>query len=85
MAQRSDCPWSFSMTVDGRQFNQQSPNSKFLIHRAWRRKGMKSYGMGDLLPVIFLIDRTGKIRTAKVGFGDKVEFEKTIEQLLHEK
>jgi cytochrome c biogenesis protein CcmG/thiol:disulfide interchange protein DsbE len=45
----------------------------------------KSYGMGDLLPVTFLIDRTGKIRTVKVGFGDKVEFEKTIEQLLHEK
>jgi peroxiredoxin len=45
----------------------------------------KSYGMGDLLPATFLIDRTGKIRTVKVGFGDKVEFEKTIEQLLHEK
>ncbi|MCU1222062.1 MAG: Redoxin domain protein [Edaphobacter sp.] len=42
----------------------------------------KSYGMGDLLPATFLIDRTGKIRTVKIGFGDKLEFEKTIEQLL---
>ncbi len=48
-------------------------------------KIMKSYGMGDLLPATFLIDRTGKIRTVKVGFGDKVEFDKTIEQLLREK
>jgi len=39
-------------------------------------KIMKSYGMGDLLPATFLIDRTGKIRAVKVGFGDKVEFEK---------
>jgi cytochrome c biogenesis protein CcmG/thiol:disulfide interchange protein DsbE len=45
----------------------------------------KSYGMGDLLPATFLIDRTGKIRVVKVGFGDKVEFEKVIEQLLHER
>jgi cytochrome c biogenesis protein CcmG/thiol:disulfide interchange protein DsbE len=49
------------------------------------QKIMKSYGMGDLLPATFLIDRTGKIRLVKVGFGDKAEFEKTIEQLLREK
>ena len=49
------------------------------------RKIVKSYGMGDLLPATFLIDRTGKIRTVKIGFGDKTEFQKAIEQLLHEK
>jgi peroxiredoxin len=48
-------------------------------------KIMKSYGMGDLLPATFLIGRTGKIRAVKIGFGDKPEFEKIIEQLLHEK
>lgn len=45
----------------------------------------KSYAMGDLLPATFVIDRTGKIRSMKVGFGDKMEFEKTIKQLLDEK
>jgi peroxiredoxin len=49
------------------------------------RKTMKAYGMGDLLPVTFLIDRTGKIRTVKVGFGDKKVFERSIEQILEEK
>jgi peroxiredoxin len=48
-------------------------------------KVTKSYGMGDPLPATFLIERTGRIRAVKVGFGDKVEFEKTIEQLLQEK
>jgi peroxiredoxin len=48
-------------------------------------KVMKSYGMGDLLPATFLIDRSGKVRTVKIGFGDKAEFERVIEQLLHEK
>ncbi|WP_263381625.1 TlpA disulfide reductase family protein [Granulicella arctica] len=47
-------------------------------------KTMKNYGIGELLPVTFLIDRHGKIRILKVGFGDKMEFEKSIEQLLHE-
>jgi cytochrome c biogenesis protein CcmG/thiol:disulfide interchange protein DsbE len=42
----------------------------------------KSYGMGDLLPATFLIDRTGKIREVKEGFGDKKEFESAIEKLL---
>ena len=44
-----------------------------------------SYGMGDLLPVSFLIDRTGKVRLVKEGFGHKDEFESTIEKLLKEK
>jgi cytochrome c biogenesis protein CcmG/thiol:disulfide interchange protein DsbE len=48
-------------------------------------KVSKSYGMGDLLPVTFLIDRTGKIRIAKEGFGKKEEFESSIEKLLQEK
>jgi len=30
----------------------------------------KSYGMGDLLPVRFLIDRAGKIWVEKEGFGN---------------
>ena len=46
---------------------------------------MKKYGMGELLPATFLIDRTGKIRAVKEGFGDKAEFVKTIEQLLRDK
>jgi hypothetical protein len=29
----------------------------------------KSYGMGDLLPVTFLIDKAGKIRVVKRAFG----------------
>jgi peroxiredoxin len=41
--------------------------------------------MGDLLPVSFLIDRTGKVRLVKEGFGNKDEFESTIERLLKEK
>ena len=45
----------------------------------------KSYGMGDLLPVTFLIDRTGKIRAVKEGFGKKEEFESSVEKLLQEK
>jgi cytochrome c biogenesis protein CcmG/thiol:disulfide interchange protein DsbE len=48
-------------------------------------KVSKSYGMGDLLPATFLIDRTGKIRLVKEGFGDRAEFERTIESLLSEK
>jgi peroxiredoxin len=48
-------------------------------------KVSKSYGMGDLLPVSFLIDRTGKIRLVKEGFGNKDEFENTIEKLIKEK
>jgi peroxiredoxin len=38
--------------------------------------------MGDLFPVTFLVDRTGKIQAAKEGFGKKEEFESTIEKLL---
>jgi peroxiredoxin len=45
----------------------------------------KSYGMGDLLPVTFLIDRAGKIRAVKEGFGKKEEFESSVEKLLQEK
>jgi peroxiredoxin len=45
-------------------------------------KVSKSYGMGDLLPATFLIDRSGEIREVKEGFGDKKEFESTIEKLL---
>ncbi len=45
-------------------------------------KVSNSYGMGDLLPVTFLIDRTGKIQAVKEGFGKKEEFESTIEKLL---
>src|SRR5260370_10667637 len=45
-------------------------------------KVSNSYGMGDLLPVTFLIDRTGKIQEAKESFGKKDEFESTIEKLL---
>jgi peroxiredoxin len=45
-------------------------------------KVSRSYGMGDLLPATFLIDRSGKIREVKEGFGDKQEFESTIERLL---
>ena len=48
-------------------------------------KVSKSYGMGDLLPATFLIDRTGKIREVKEGFGNEEEFERTIEKLLREK
>jgi cytochrome c biogenesis protein CcmG/thiol:disulfide interchange protein DsbE len=48
-------------------------------------KVSKSYGMGDLFPVSFLIDRTGKIRLVKEGFGNKDEFENTIEKLIKEK
>jgi len=48
-------------------------------------KVSKSYGVGDLLPVSFLIDRTGKIRLVKEGFGNKDEFENTIEKLIKEK
>jgi cytochrome c biogenesis protein CcmG/thiol:disulfide interchange protein DsbE len=48
-------------------------------------KVSKSYGMGDLLPATFLIDRAGKIREVKEGFGNKQEFESTIEKLLREK
>jgi cytochrome c biogenesis protein CcmG/thiol:disulfide interchange protein DsbE len=43
------------------------------------------YGMGDLLPVTFLIDRTGKIQAVKEGFGKQEEFESTIERLLSPK
>jgi peroxiredoxin len=45
----------------------------------------KSYGMGDFLPVTFLIDRAGKIRAVKEGFGKKEEFESSVEKLLQEK
>ena len=45
----------------------------------------KSYGMGDLLPVTFLIDRAGKIRAVKEGFGKKEEFKSSVEKLLQEK
>ena len=45
-------------------------------------KVSNSYGMADLLPVTFLIDRTGKIQAVKEGFGKKEEFENTIEKLL---
>jgi peroxiredoxin len=45
-------------------------------------KVSNSYGMADLLPVTFLIDRTGKIQAVKEGFGKKEEFESTIEKLL---
>jgi cytochrome c biogenesis protein CcmG/thiol:disulfide interchange protein DsbE len=48
-------------------------------------KVSNSYGMGDLLPVSFLIDRTGKVRLVREGFGNKDEFESTIEKLLKEK
>ena len=48
-------------------------------------KVQKDYGMGDLLPATFLIDRRGKIQAVKVGFGDKSEFAATIEKLLAEK
>lgn len=44
----------------------------------------KSYGMGELLPATFLIDGAGKIRFVKEGFGNKDEFERTIETLLAE-
>jgi hypothetical protein len=45
-------------------------------------KVSKSYGMGDLFPATFLINRTGKIREVKEGYGDKKEFECAIEKLL---
>ncbi len=48
-------------------------------------KVSKSYGMGDLLPATFLIDRAGTIREVKEGFGNKDEFESKIEKLLREK
>ncbi|MEZ2346422.1 TlpA disulfide reductase family protein [Terriglobus sp. RCC_193] len=48
------------------------------------KRTMKLYGMGEQLPATFLIDRTGKIQTVKIGFGDKKEFEQTISQLLKE-
>jgi cytochrome c biogenesis protein CcmG/thiol:disulfide interchange protein DsbE len=48
-------------------------------------KVSKSYGLGDLLPATFLVDRTGKIREVKEGFGNKEEFESKIEKLLREK
>ena len=37
----------------------------------------KSYGMGDLLPVTFLIDQAGKIRVVKDGFGNWLQRPKT--------
>jgi hypothetical protein len=43
---------------------------------------VNGYGIGDLLPVTFLIDRTGKIQAVQEGFGKKDEFESTIEKLL---
>ena len=48
-------------------------------------KVQKDYGMGDLLPATFLIDRRGKIQAVKIGFGDKIEFTTMIEKLLTEK
>lgn len=42
----------------------------------------KAYGVTESLPVTFLIDRKGVIRTVKEGFGNKDEFTKAIEALL---
>jgi peroxiredoxin len=49
------------------------------------KRTMTRCGMGELFPATFLIDHTGKIRTVKVGFGDKKESDQTINQLLDEK
>jgi len=45
-------------------------------------KSAAAYGITDALPVTYLIDRTGKIRAVKQGFGNKEDFEKTIQSLL---
>lgn len=42
----------------------------------------KLYGIGELLPETFIIDRTGKIQAVKEGFGNKDEFDSEIKKLL---